>query len=411
MTRNFDILVLGAGIVGVSVAVHLQSRGRAVALIDRRGPGQETSHGNGGLIQREGVYPYAFPRSLRTLIKYAGNRAPDVRYHASALPRVAPFLARYWRHSEPARHAAIARRYATLIEHCVAEHRALARLAGVPDMIRPSGWIKAFRNAATQERELRQSEQWRRDYGVAYEAYDAAGLRALEPHLTGLAGALRYVDADTVGDPRGLAQAYARYFESLGGHIIQGDAMTLESGWRVDTESGPVQGRDAVVAMGPWSGDLARKLGYRLPLAVKRGYHMHYAAGRGASLAHPVLDADNGFLLAPMAQGIRLTTGAEFAMRDAPRTPAQLDAVEPLARAIFPLAGRMDSSAWMGARPCTPDMMPIIGRAPDRPHLWFACGHAHHGLTLGPVTGRLLAEMMTGGEPFVDPAPFAMTRF
>lgn len=217
MMRNFDVLVLGAGIVGVSVAVHLQARGRAVALIDRRTPGEETSHGNGGLIQREGVYPYAFPRSLSALLKYAGNRAPDVRYHASALPRVAPFLARYWGHSAPTRHAAIARRYATLIGHSVAEHRTLARMAGVTDMIRPSGWIKAFRHAATQERELRVSEQWRRDYGVTYEAYDAAGLRAIEPHLSGLVGALRYTDADTVGDPGALVRAYAAYFERLGG--------------------------------------------------------------------------------------------------------------------------------------------------------------------------------------------------
>ncbi|ANN67165.1 NAD(P)/FAD-dependent oxidoreductase [Bordetella bronchialis] len=411
MTHRFDTLVLGAGIVGVSVAVHLQARGHSVALIDRRAPGQETSHGNGGLIQREGVYPYAFPRSLRALFKYAGNRAPDVRYHATALPRVAPFLARYWWHSAPRSHAAIARRYATLIEHCVAEHRVLARMAGVADMIRPSGWLKVFRDAASQDRELRQSEQWRREYGVAYEAHDAASLRAIEPHLSGLVGALRYVDADTVGDPRGLTQAYARYFQRLGGQLLVGDAMSLEPGWSVDTDAGPVQGRAAVVALGPWSGDLGRRLGYRLPLAVKRGYHMHYKAQAGTGLRHPVLDADNGFLLAPMAQGIRLTTGAEFALRDARRTPVQLAAVEPLARAIFPLGEPVDTQAWMGARPCTPDMMPIVGPAPRHGNLWFACGHAHHGLTLGPVTGRLLAEMMTGAETLVDPAPFAMTRF
>src|ERR1700720_1685916 len=118
MTRlNFDTVVLGAGIVGVCVAVHLQKRGHAVALVDRKQPGNETSFGNAGLIQREGVYPYAFPRELGTLLGYARNRSPDVRYHTGAMPQLAPYLYRYWWNSAPARHAALARSYATLIAH------------------------------------------------------------------------------------------------------------------------------------------------------------------------------------------------------------------------------------------------------------------------------------------------------
>jgi D-amino-acid dehydrogenase len=127
-------------------------------------------------------------------------------------------------------------------------------------------------------------------------------------------------------------------------------------------------------------------------------------------LNHPVLDAENGFLIAPMSRGIRLTTGAEFAARDAPPTPGQLATVEPLARDLFPLGPRVDAAPWMGCRPCTPDMMPIIGAAPRHRGLWFAFGHAHHGFTLGPVTGRLVAEMITGVQPFVDPAPFGVER-
>ncbi|MCE4093579.1 FAD-dependent oxidoreductase, partial [Klebsiella pneumoniae] len=119
---RFDTLVLGAGIVGVSVAVHLQKRGRAVALVDRRAPGFETSFGNAGLIQREGVYPYAFPRDLSTLLRYAGNTSADVHYHPGDLPRLLPFLWQYWRNSHPTRHAAIARAYAPLIAHSVSEH-------------------------------------------------------------------------------------------------------------------------------------------------------------------------------------------------------------------------------------------------------------------------------------------------
>ncbi|WP_150700198.1 NAD(P)/FAD-dependent oxidoreductase [Pandoraea terrae] len=411
----FDSVVLGAGIVGVSTAIHLQQRGHAVALVDLRAPGQETSYGNGGLIQREGVYPYAFPRGLRALLRYAGNRANDVRYHLRDVGQFAPFLAAYWRYSHPARHAAIARNYATLITHCVDEHRALAQAAGARGLMRSTGWIKVFRTPAVQDAEAANAARWHAEFGVGFALLDAAQLRAAEPDLdTSLVGGLHYTDAESVSDPGALVTAYAALFVRLGGRIFLGDAKSLrESGgrWVVHTQDGDVDAKHAVIALGPWADDVTTRLGYRLPLAVKRGYHMHYAPRGGAQLHRPVLDAENGFLLAPMARGIRLTTGVELADRDAPKTPVQLAAVEPVARTLFPLGERLDAEPWMGRRPCTPDMMPVIGPAPRHKGLWFAFGHAHHGLTLGPVTGRLIAEMITGETPFVDPSPFRANRF
>ncbi|APA88392.1 FAD-binding oxidoreductase [Paraburkholderia sprentiae WSM5005] len=409
---KFDTVVLGAGIVGVCVAVHLQKRGRAVALIDRKEPGNETSFGNAGLIQREGVYPYAFPRGLGTLLRYARNQSPDVRYHADAMLQVAPFLWRYWRNSHPAKHAQIAKSYATLIEHCVSEHRALAANAGVGALLRPIGWIKVFRHAAARDAEITLAEQWHREYGVEFETLDASRLQQLEPDLDKrLQGGLRYPQSDSVSDPNALVTAYARYFEALGGRFFIGDADTLREGWQVDTRDGAITAASAVLALGPWSESASTRLGYRLPLAVKRGYHMHYAPRRSARLNHPILDVEHGYVLAPMARGIRLTTGAEIARFDAAKTPVQLDAVEPIARTLFPLGERLDAEPWMGRRPCTPDMMPIIGPAIRHQGLWFAFGHAHHGLTLGPVTGRLIAEMMTGEQTLVDPRPFRVDRF
>ena len=154
-----------------------------------------------------------------------------------------------------------------------------------------------------------------------------------------------------------------------------------------------------------------RPLGYRIPLGVKRGYHLHLAPRGNAVLRHPVLDADLGFLLAPMNRGIRLTTGVEFARRDAPPTPVQVQRALPRAHALFPLGEAVDAKPWLGARPCLPDMLPVIGRAPRHAGLWFDFGHQHHGLTLGPAVGRLLAEMMTGETPFANPGPFAVERF
>ena len=209
--------------------------------------------------------------------------------------------------------------------------------------------------------------------------------------------------------------AYQKLFEALGGTVVDGDAMALEAGaagWRLPVAGGTLEAREAVVALGPWAGDLTQRLGYRLPLGVKRGYHMHYAQPEAAPMRNWMIDVERGYLLAPMRRGIRLTSGAEFALRDAPSTPVQIDRAEPVARELFPgLGARLDQEPWRGARPITPDMMPIIGPAPRHQNLWFAFGHAHHGMTLGPSTGRLIAEMVTGEAPFIDPTAFLPSRF
>ena len=410
-----DAIVLGAGIVGICVALHLQKRGRSVTLVDRRGAAEETSFGNAGLIQREGVYPYGFPHDFGALLRYGLNRTIDAYYHPSALPRLAPFLWKYWHHSRPSRHAQVARRYATLIEHCVTEHDALVADAGAGTYLHRNGWLKVFRSERERDRRFAEAERWKREFGIGYRAIETLALKEMEPHVAPvLVGALHWTDPVSVDDPQGLAHAYLALFERDGGRLLQGNAASLEAdgpNWRVRTAKGGVTASAAVIALGPWADVLTRALGYDLPLAVKRGYHMHYRAAGEAKLHHPMLDTERGYFLAPMRKGIRLTTGAEFALRDAIRTPVQLGRAEPIARDLFPLAERLDTEAWMGARPCTPDMLPIIGKAPRHQNLWFAFGHAHHGLTLGPVTGRLVAEMITGQAPFVDPRPFAAERF
>lgn len=412
-----DTIVLGAGIVGISVALHLQKAGRSVLLVDRRQPGEETSYGNAGLIQREGVYPYGFPHDFGALLRYAMNNTVDAYYHWSAIPKLAPFLFSYWMHSRAAKHEAIAHQYATLIEHCVTEHDALAAEAGATGLIRRNGWMKAFRTEKERDARLAEAARWNRDFGLNYVALDKAAFKAEEPHLDhdNLIGGLHWTDPTTVVDPLGLSRAYVALFEKLGGQLAIGDAGTLTQdgeGWAVTLAQGvKAQARDVVVALGPWADVLTNRLGYRLPLAVKRGYHMHYKPQGNAVLNHPVLDHERGYFLAPMQQGIRLTTGAEFALRDAPKTPVQLARAEPIARTFFPLGERIDADPWLGRRPCTPDMMPIIGPAPKHRNLWFSFGHAHHGLTLAAVTGRMMAEMVTGRKVFVDPAPFAPARF
>jgi D-amino-acid dehydrogenase len=415
MALQADVAVLGAGMVGVSAALHLQERGRSVILIDRNETaGSETSYGNAGLIERSSVLPYMFPRDLGTILRYAMNRSPDMRFHASALPAFAPFLLRYFLASSPAGAAHTAAAALPLIERSLTEHEALMAAADATNLLRRTGWIKAFRSTSKRDVGFAEAERLR-SLGLAVETLDPAALAAREPHLQeGLSGAIHLHDTAAVFDPGALAKAYGDLFVRRGGRFIKGDARTLEAarpGWRVTTAEGIASVRDVVVALGPWSDIVFRPLGYALPLQVKRGYHLHFRPRGNAVLNHPVLDVDGGYLLAPMSRGIRLTTGVEFAPRDAPPSPVQMGQVEPVARKLFPLAEQVEASPWMGARPCLPDMLPVIGRAPRHEGLWLDFGHQHHGLTLGPVSGRLLAEMITGETPFTDPAPYRAERF
>lgn len=410
-----DAIVLGAGIVGVSTAIHLQRRGRQVVLVDRKEPGQGTSFGNAGLIQREGVVPYGFPQQFGLLLRYAFNNRIDAHYHLRTLPAQIAFLARYWWNSNTKRHEMISRAYAPLIEHSVSEHNDLIEAAHAKELIRKNGWVELFRSNEKRDAEFAEAERLNREFGIAYDALTSADVATAEPHLKdSFAGALRWRDPWSVVDPHGLTSAYRRYFESIGGRVTTGDAVSLGrsgSAWRMVTAEGSIEAEDVVVALGPWADLVTKRFGYAFPLGVKRGYHMHYAAEGNAVLNNWTLDAERGYLLAPMSRGIRLTTGAEFALRDAPKTPVQLDRAEAVARTVFPLGERLDPEPWMGARPCTPDMMPIIGKAPRHEGLWFAFGHAHHGLTLGPVTGRVLAELITGEKPFIDISAYAPDRF
>jgi D-amino-acid dehydrogenase len=397
------------------VALQLRRRGHAVVLVDRQGPGEGTSFGNAGLIQREAVFPHPFPREWREIARVARNQSIDAVYHPTDLPALAAPLARYWWNSGPERYVRAVAGHARLIATCLDEHLTLADAAGAQALLRPIGYLRLHATQAGLDNAVAQAERARAEHGVNFNVLDSPGLAAAEPHLQiPKAGAIHWTDPRSVSDPHALTVAYANLFVALGGTLAIGDATALQrqgAGWQVPTEAGAVAAPIAVVALGPASVGVTKRFGYAPPLFGKRGYHMHYSLRGNAVLQRPVLDSDSGFMLAPMRAGVRLTTGAEFAAMDAPPTPVQLARAEPVARTLLPLADRVDKQPWLGVRPCTPDMLPIIGPTPGQPDLWCAFGHAHQGLTLGPTTGRLISEMLAGEVPFVDPAPYRPDRF
>jgi len=409
-----DAIVLGAGIVGTAVALHLAKRGMAVALVDKRGPGEETSYGNTGVIVGASVFPTAFPRSLNKLIQVALKRTPEANYHWGDLIKIAPWLWSYYRFSTQEKLKDSAIKLRPLMAHSVAEHEALMVESDALKYLRKTGWMTLYRSDAAYEGMKPQLEFGAR-IGVAAQELDTAGALALEPNLSPVfRHALMWPDVASLSNPLAVTRAYAKRFQALGGVLVNGDARSLhraDSRWRVDTQNGPVDSAETVVALGPWAPDVLEPLGIKLPLGIKRGYHRHFDAKGNAALSRPIIDTEYGYALTPMEQGIRLTTGAEFAARDAAPTPVQFDRLLPAARELFPLGEPNEAEPWLGRRPNMPDSLPVLGRAPGQQGLWLAFGHGHWGLTMAGVTGRLIGEMMTGNTPFTDPAPYRAERF
>jgi D-amino-acid dehydrogenase len=409
-----DAIVLGAGIVGTSVALHLAKRGLSVALVERSGLGEQTSFGNAGIIEGNTIFPPAFPGGLGALLRIAAKRAGEANYHLAFLPRVLPWLLKFRAASQPQRLIETAHIIRPLFGSAVAEHETLMKEAGATHYLRKTGWLKLYRKPSSFEA-LKLEFDLAAKLGLPLQPLDAAGARALEPALAPVfAHAVFWPEAASVSNPFRVTLAYASRLRALGGVTVNGDARTLHRNgerWRVETDAGGLDAPEVVVALGAWAGDFLKAFGLRLPLAIKRGYHRHFRGQGNARLARPVLDADVGYVIAPMEMGIRMTTGVEFAARDAAPTPVQFDRVMPRARELFRLGERADETTWMGSRPCFPDSRPVIGRAPGIGGMWLAIGHAHWGLTLGPATGRMIGEMMAGETPFVDPAPYRAERF
>lgn len=410
-----ETIVLGAGIVGVSVAWHLAQRGRKVLLIDRRAPGLETSYGNAGLIQREAVAPYAFPHDLKTLLRVMPNQSIDIRYRTLGMLSAASPLLKYYLNSFPGRYAKIVPEYASIIAMSTQEHDPMIEAAGCQALVQKKGWLELYRTPS----EL--AERWKvaqenRQYGVESRLLDRTQLDEMQPGLSSeICGAIHWQNTWAVESPGDLVQSYAKAFEAAGGAFLEAELKSLtQEGdqWKVRTSTGEYDAPEVVVALGPWAQQYLAPLDYHFPLFVKRGYHMHYSQPDvKARLNYWIMDAEKGYLLEPMKAGIRLTTGAELANLDAPPSYGQLEKAEKQGRTLFPFGERVEKEPWKGARPCLPDMKPVIGPAPKHKGLWLAFGHGHQGFTLGPATGRLLGEMMDGETPAIDMKPFRADRF
>jgi D-amino-acid dehydrogenase len=403
MTR--EAVVLGAGMVGVACALELQRRDRDVTLLDRRGPGRETSRGNAGVIARSSLVPFNHPGLWAALPRLLGNRSAAFRYDPRFLARNLPWALGFLARARRSHFDATTRALDGLIRRSLDEHLRLLAEAGAMHRLRRNGWLFLHRSEQAFADGQASRDLFAR-FGIGTRALDAHELSDLEPHLRPIfPRALWIQDAASVDDPGAVVEAYARLFQARGGRIARDEAQGIEpagpaGAWRAVGAGGRRYGPGpVVVALGPWTREFCdRALGLRVPMAFERGYHMHYAATGDAALARPVYDAAGGYVLSPMAQGLRLSTGVQLARRDAPPDLRQLGLAERAAREAFPLDGRLEDDAWLGSRPTLPDSRPIIGECPGRPGVWLAFGHQHIGFSTGPGTAALLGALMDG-EP------------
>jgi D-amino-acid dehydrogenase len=412
------VAVLGAGIVGVSCALELQRRGFEVTMFDRTAPGRETSYGNAGVMARSSLMPFNHPglwAALPTLLK---NRSAGFRYDPLFLAKNLPWALRFLANARPAVFHETTAALDALIRLSTQEHRRLLAEAGAVHRLRTNGWLFLYRSEEGFLASRRVREAFAQ-FGVATQVLDARALAELEPHLKPLfPRALWIQDAWSVDSPGQVVEAYARLFAARGGRIRQASIRGLRrsdtgEAWQVTDEAGALhEAARVVLALGPWSREFAKQsLGIAVPMAFERGYHMHYGAVGNASLGRPVYDTGGGYVLSPMAQGLRLSTGVQLTDREAPPNLVQLEQAEQSARQAFPLDERLEKEAWLGSRPTLPDSRPVIGECPGRPGLWLAFGHQHIGFSTGPGTAALLASMMAGEACAFDPAPFRPSRF
>jgi D-amino-acid dehydrogenase len=410
--KQTDVIVLGAGIVGVSAAYAARQRGLSVVLVDRREPGSETSYGNAGILSSGSISPLNNPSLWKSLPKYLTNQHAALRWDPAWAIRNADWVIRFLANATPSRVRPRATALHGLIGASLKLHREWIVKADAAQRIRETGWLKAWRSDAVAAAKAEQALL--AEFGIESRLLDRQAISALEPNILPVykVGLLHNQTA-SVDSPGAVVKAYARMFAGSGGEIRQSEIKAIVpdgDGFRVALADGEISARHVVVALGPWSADLLRPLGYRVPLAYERGYHREFEPNPARSLLRPIHDAEGSFLMTPMENGIRVTSGVELTARDAPSSFAQIDAVVPLARGVVEF-GNAVGETWRGARPTLPDSLPMIGPAPRHAGLWLAFGNQHIGFTTGPATGDAIAAMIGGVAPAFDTAPFAPSRY
>lgn len=413
------VLVLGAGIIGVAAALELQARGYDVTLLDRKAPGQETSYGNAGVFARSSLVPLNNPALWGRLPQLLTNRTASLRFSVPYVLKNLKWAMQFLRNARLDEFQKTAKALNDLITLSASENKRLLTEAGAEHRLSDDGWLYLYRDADSYAGTAQTRDTFEA-FGVETEHLKNGAIQELEPALNAIySDAIWFKDTSSVNNPGAVVQDYVRLYVSRGGKVEKAEIAALlpsESAWKVQANDGrEFEADQVVVAMGPWSNDLLKPLGADVPMAFERGYHRHFEGAAetasNASLARPIYDTGAGFVLAPMEQGLRLSTGVELNDRDAPKNPAQLALAERSAREAIDLGTPVEKEPWVGSRPTLPDSRPVIGEAVGLQGLYLAFGHQHIGFGTGTGTAQILADLMQNKPPPIDAMPFAHDRF
>jgi D-amino-acid dehydrogenase len=416
-----QVVVIGAGVVGLACAIELLRDGHAVTILEPGIPGgeQAASYGNGTLLNPSSVIPMSSPGLWRKVPRYLRDPLGPLTIRWAYLPRLLPWLRRFVQAGSTAEKvAATGRALRPLLADSPALHRALAEEAGVGDLITKHGGLFVFPDRAAFEAEA-QSWNVRRDNGVKWLELDENELRQREPTVD-----RRYKFAVLVEengqcrDPGAYVAALARHATALGATILQTGAtgFRVESGrlLAVTTLDGQVSCDKAVIAAGARSKALAAAVGDRVFLETERGYHV-VISDPGIQPRYSVMPSDGKMACVMTPAGLRLAGQVELAGLDAAPNWQRAEVLLAFARTVYPDLPadipRDRLKFWMGHRPSTPDGLPCLGPASGCPDVLHAFGHGHVGLTAAAMSGKIVAGLVAGRPPPFDLAPYAATRF
>ncbi len=417
------VIVIGTGAVGAACAVELVRDGHRVTMLEPGPPGgeQAASYGNGTILNPGSVVPMSTPGVWRKVPGYLSDPLGPLTIRWAYLPRLLPWLTRFLRAGATLpRVEATARALRALLSDCPARHRALAEQAGVADLVQRRGLLYPYLDRAAYQADAL-AWRLRRDNGVAWTELDDGALRQQEPALDRRYTFAAFVpDAGNVTDPGAYVAALVAHAQAQGATLATGRATGFRlHGTRlkaVRTEAGEIECDAAVIAAGARSAALARSLGDPVSLETERGYHVVLDTP-GVELRHPMLTSDTKVAVVSTRAGLRVAGTVELAGLDAAPNWARAAALRQVMRHTIPGIPGIETlpddrfKTWMGHRPSTPDGLPVIGPGSASPDVIHGYGHGHVGLAGSAMTGRLVADLLSGHPPTIDPAPYSPQRF
>ena len=413
-SKNKRIAIIGAGIVGVSTAIWLQRDGYDVVLIDKEGPAAGTSYGNGGVLASCGVVPVNSPGLMKNAPGMLMRRDSPLFLRWSYLPKLLPWLFSYIRRANKrdARH--VAKALTAILYDSVEQHQALAKGTGAEKWLKPSDYVFVYNDRAGFEKD---AFGWsvRREMGFEWEELEGKAFDEYEPAFQGTRQfAVRMRDHGHITDPGKYVTELAAHVVRQGGEIAICEAHDLEMQRGklkgVSTSNGLIECDAVVIAAGIWSKALAEKLGIKVPMETERGYHIELV-NPSVMPKSPMMLMSGKFVVTPMEGRIRCAGIVEFGGLELPASKAPTDFLKRQIHQAIPGLTYDHVKEWMGHRPAPSDSIPLIGPIKNVPGAYAAFGHHHIGLTGGPKTGRIIADMISGRKTNIDLAPYEVSRF